>query len=504
MDTLLRNPTSVLSKQLKYKSFGQSDKTRKPLSPRMRARAGVLRKALIIGFDWVNMRASTGGVPIREALRAEKFISTHFPYCEIRVMYDKQFNLYDPSTSNGVSVAAVLANMEWLGSDLRPGENVILYYAGHSGGQSDDEEFPLHPYYYSDIEKYYAAFLKDGDPAINTSIPPNPIIQDEQIMPAEAGLTQIRRKDYVMAIPELYWKDTQYVYDTTTGELKETNKYLWGWWELKPSSLYLIRDDKIRQLIVDKIPAGSKCLIYLGGCYSRGGGDVPYDWDLMERDTNGNIVQIDKNRIGAVDKCAIGMNYDLTNATHSTTNGQVIVFSSTQYTEFSGAYTDEDGSFFANAFLDSWNTEMEKNIIRNRSSKTVINLKRFYHNVRIIMSQAPFFPTSPQISTGTNMGIIASNNKGTTFLEASNEGIIVIDNFTISSIDGGNTLYVNGELINGNKTINDTLVYIENGKTLVIGDYDFDIIKPAEEGQPFILDMPIMFDIGSRLFDTTQ
>jgi hypothetical protein len=219
----------------------------------------------------------------------------------------------------------------------------------------------------------------------------------------------------------------------------------------------------------------------------------------MERDTNGNIVQIDINRIEAVDKCAIGMNYDLTHATHPTTNGQVVVITSTQYDEIAWNWSHADMTDFARNFWNAWNDQIEENISRNRSSKTVINLKRFYHNIRFEMTQE-MDKSTPQISTGTNMGIPSINNKGTTFVEASNEGIIPFGDFTISSPDGGDTIYVNGQLINGNKIINDTLVYIQNGKTLIIGDYDFDIIKPVEEGQPFILDIPVMFDIGSKLF----
>ena len=90
---------------------------------------GGLKRALIVGINYVNTRYALRGC-INDALNIRAQLVSFFPTCgEIRLITDN--TLLRPTK------AEIMRGLAWLAKDLQPGEHVLFHYSGHGGRVRD-------------------------------------------------------------------------------------------------------------------------------------------------------------------------------------------------------------------------------------------------------------------------------------------------------------------------------------------------------------------------------
>lgn len=97
--------------------------------PRAPATRVGLKRALIVGINYVNTRYALRGC-INDALDIRKQVVSFFPTCnEIRLITD--------DTPLRPTKEEIMRGLLWLTQELQPGEHVLFHYSGHGGTVRD-------------------------------------------------------------------------------------------------------------------------------------------------------------------------------------------------------------------------------------------------------------------------------------------------------------------------------------------------------------------------------
>lgn len=88
-----------------------------------------LKRALLVGINYIGTEYELAGC-INDVQNVQKLLQQFFPHCkECRTLTDL--------TAAKPTRAAILAGIDWLTANLKPGDNVMFHYSGHGGTVRD-------------------------------------------------------------------------------------------------------------------------------------------------------------------------------------------------------------------------------------------------------------------------------------------------------------------------------------------------------------------------------